>query len=172
MFDMETPAHLHFEDSSSTGSSKHSQHKATTAAGHQSPVSLLTGMAARKEGLFMGQGSAQNMPPQRVMPAGDQPAISDATQQQLFSQLQAVLQGEGAGSIVKGGAPAPTATVVSVWCVVGDASSLASGKLYQDANTASVRVMQVVASVLESSWRGCCAHIAFSQAHCKQSLVL
>jgi hypothetical protein len=114
MFDMETPTHLHFDDSSSAGSSKHSLHKAT-AAGHQSPVSLLTGNAARKEGLFMRQGSAQNMPPQRVMPSGDLPAMSDKTQLQLFSQLQAVLQGEGASSIVggAGGAPAPAAAVVS-----------------------------------------------------------
>jgi hypothetical protein len=118
VFDMETSAHLHFEPSTTAGSSTHSQHKAS-GLNHQSHVSLLTGTAARKEGLFERQGSKQGMPPQRVMPSKDLPQMSGATQQQLFSQLQAVLQGEGASSIVGGaaGTPAttPESTVVSVW---------------------------------------------------------
>lgn len=72
-------------------------------------VSLLVGMSSRKERLFVPQGPqgglAQDMP-QRVMPTADLPLMSQAAQQELFSQLLGVLQGDAANSSIAVGVPA------------------------------------------------------------------
>jgi hypothetical protein len=124
MFDMESPQSVQLE-AGPKASSKLRKHKASTAAAaSQQPagashswiphmsrdaaVSLLMGMSSRKERLFLRDSAAahsQDMP-QRVVPTADLPALSEDKQQELFSQLLDVLQGDSVNSSIVVGAGA------------------------------------------------------------------
>jgi hypothetical protein len=72
------------------------------------------GMSSRKERLFVQDHAAAAIRdmPQRVMPTADLPALSEASQQELFSQLLDVLQGTSINSSVVVGAAASAAEQV------------------------------------------------------------
>jgi hypothetical protein len=72
------------------------------------------GMSSRKERLFVQDHAAPAVRdmPQRVMPTAHLPALSEATQQELFSQLLDVLQGTSINSSIVVGAAAGAAEQV------------------------------------------------------------
>lgn len=122
---METPQRVQVE-AGPKPVHKQRKHRVTPAAAtQQSPagtsfvprmsrdaaVSLLVAMGSRKERLFVQdspalasvsaqQGAPAQDMPQRVMPTVNLPAMSDAAQQALFSQLLDVLQGTSVSSSI------------------------------------------------------------------------